>query len=825
MKATQIGAALLGSTFLAATPALAQQAPEPPATAAPTVEDAQPGDGDIIVTAQRTETKLSRTPVAISVVGGDLLVKANIRTEQDLQIATPGLTVRAGQNANQLNYAIRGQSLDAYSYGRPGVLPYFNEVQAGNPSGASSIFYDLQSVQVLKGPQGTLFGRNSTGGAVLFTTTTPSYEFGGYASLLGGNYGTFKGEGAVNVPIAKDAAALRIAGFYSTTDGFQENGFTGSRLGDSERYGARASLRIDAGALNNTLVVDYQHGQGTNLTSVLGNLDPTQVGAFPAVALYDPASSDFVLGLVLQSLGVPPAAASAIATGNYARYLAANPKANPLGLGAVFAEQQRRGPFKVNSDATGNFRFENWQISNVTTFDISDALQIKNVFGYVNQAGEQIIDTDGSAFRIVQGVGDGTITRAEAISEELQASGDLGQLRYVAGFYFSSETARFRQSSSFFDIIPTGLLAGNPAITGIYQQNNFSRRNKTYAVYAQGTYDLSDAINPGLSFTAGARYTREKIRGTTDPGDAGFNLATTGLLAPDGTVLLPASQFSNDQSQQFNNVSWTLGLNQQVNDQLLLYVASRRSYKNGGFNGLLQPRIGFAGASVIPGNAYQRETVTDAEFGAKFNGRVGGAPASVNIATYYNWIENSQRTAFASVNGSPASITVNVPKARVYGAELDGSISPTSWLRVGGTLNYTNAKFTDNVVAVGASTQVFGTYPDTPKWSGGAYADLTFPANADVDVLLHGDVFAQKGTFFSSTGNLNTGARLPGYAIVNFRVGLQDNVRGWSVTANLKNAFDRVHYVGGLGVAQLLQFNSIVPGAPQTFTVEARLNF
>jgi len=132
------------------------------------------GLAEIVVTAQRRSENLEKTPVAVSVVSGEDLSKRQIVSESDLQAAVPGLTVRATSSSEQLNYAIRGQSVDAFSGSRPAVLPYIDEVQVNNNS--STAFYDLASVQVLKGPQGTLFGRNATGGAVLFTTAKPTDE-------------------------------------------------------------------------------------------------------------------------------------------------------------------------------------------------------------------------------------------------------------------------------------------------------------------------------------------------------------------------------------------------------------------------------------------------------------------------------------------------------------------------------------------------------------------------------------------------------------------------------------------------------------------------
>lgn len=120
---------------------------------------------DIVVTARRTEEKLQDVPVAVAAFSTASLAERRIVSEADLQVATPGLTVRSTTSSNQLNYSIRGQSVDSFSYSSPAVVAYFNNVPVGGTT--ATAFFDLGSIQVLKGPQGTLFGRNATGGAVL----------------------------------------------------------------------------------------------------------------------------------------------------------------------------------------------------------------------------------------------------------------------------------------------------------------------------------------------------------------------------------------------------------------------------------------------------------------------------------------------------------------------------------------------------------------------------------------------------------------------------------------------------------------------------------
>jgi iron complex outermembrane receptor protein len=197
-----------------------------------------------------------------------MTVNFSITSETDLQFAVPGLLVRATENAYNLNFSIRGQSVDAFSFSLPAVLAYFNEVQVGAFS--SPALYDLQSVQVLKGPQGTLFGRNATGGAVLYTSTKPGNELSGYVEGSYGNYSRANVEGAIDLPVVPDTLLLRVAGFFEHRDGFQRNLFNNSRIGDQERRGGRLTMTVKpADSLSNTLVADYFYIGGSSMAPVL----------------------------------------------------------------------------------------------------------------------------------------------------------------------------------------------------------------------------------------------------------------------------------------------------------------------------------------------------------------------------------------------------------------------------------------------------------------------------------------------------------------------------------------------------------------------------
>ena len=767
--------------------------PTEPAPAAQPTSGSTP-TGDIVVTAQRRSESLSRTPVSVSVLSSDTLVKRAVTTEADLPSVAPGLTVRATANSNALNYSIRGQSLDAFSGTRPGVLPYVDEVQVGG--GGATAFYDLQSIQVLKGPQGTLFGRNATGGAVLFTTAKPTNKFEGYALGRVGNYNLRQVEGALNIPIVDNVVLARVAGFYEKRNGFQRDVFRGVRAGDVDRYGVRGSLTLKPTAdIRNDLVVDYYRARGNSLVGVLYSLEPS--GAIPLTALTNfgnQAQFDAIIGAFIGN----PAAA----LGSAAAYAAANPRLDPGGLATTLLRQKARGPFVVESNTPNEYRGNNLIISNITAIDIGPSTQIRNVLGYTRINSRNRSDFDGTAYSIDDNAN--VTNRAKQFSEELQIVGKAfaNRLSYVTGVYYASEKTVY--------LNPANILTF-PIIASL-QSFAAQNRDRTYAGYAQGTYALGESIGQGLSITAGLRYTSEKVGFTTLPADNAFRDS-------------PAARatYDFDQSKKFKNLSWTLGVQDQVNSNLLLYAASRRSYRNGGYNNSQRP---VPGLGTVGGNGYGRETVTDAEIGAKFSGRAGTMPVRANIALYQDWIRDSQRVAYTLIVGNPAAVTVNVPRAIVRGVELDGSISPASWLQVGAAGAYTDAKFTKNQVSIQGSAPVrFGTYPDTAKWSGSAFAEVTMPVSGSIAATLRSDVYAQTGTFFTSSGNTNPTARLPGYALVNFRAGFADIDSRWSLTANLKNAFNRTYYVGGIALGELFQLNTAVPGAPRTFFVEARYKF
>src|ERR1700733_13932838 len=238
---------------------------------------------EITVTARRKEESLQSVPVSVTAFTAESLRERSISTTQDLQMTTPGVYLSGSGGNENVVYQIRGQSKALSGPSSPAVVSYFAEVPDVT-FGSSVPQYDIASIQVLKGPQGTLFGRNTTGGAVLYTPAPPTYDFGGLADVTVGNYSDHQTQTVLNLPLVDQKVALRIAGDLHQRDGYTQNLGVGGALDDMNSKAVRASLLLEPIAgLRNLSTFDYYksdyHGDGVNLIAVApGTTLLTQLG-------------------------------------------------------------------------------------------------------------------------------------------------------------------------------------------------------------------------------------------------------------------------------------------------------------------------------------------------------------------------------------------------------------------------------------------------------------------------------------------------------------------------------------------------------------------
>ena len=452
---------------------------------------------DITVTARRREELLSQTPLSIVALGADAMADLAIRNENDLQSAVPGLVIKQAGSANAFIYVIRGQTIDTYTNSPPGVLPYINEAQVVTWSASS--FYDMQGIQVLKGPQGTLFGRNTTGGAVLFETKKPSDRFEGYISARFGNRKAYNVQGAINLPIT-EGVALRVAGSSTGGGAYIRRLDTGRRYGNLEQESIRGTLLIDRGGFKNTTVVQHSSDGGTNAPALMYH---------SSFYRCDNPAGFFATGAP-NSLGNNQAADCSYAGYPYGIPGTGSPGAlpymtGPLANGVVelAAAQDALGPYTVigqNSslrhDARSTF------VINTTEFELGSDLLLKNIFMWNKSWSNEENDYDGGPYALIGIGGDLTpdltaqtnvgpfYNRAKQISNELQLQGKSfdGRLDWVVGVYYINQKNRFDSSVKFFDFFPIDL-TGVPGYVGTYIPIRYTQdtNNESWAVFAQGT--------------------------------------------------------------------------------------------------------------------------------------------------------------------------------------------------------------------------------------------------------------------------------------------------------------------------------------------------
>ena len=729
---------------------------------------------DIVVTARRTEEKLRDVPVAVTAFSAKSLEERGITSETDLQTSTPGLLVRETTSSNQLNYAIRGQSVDAFSYSTPAVVAYFNEVQTFNNS--STAFFDLQGIQVLKGPQGTLFGRNATGGAVLYQAAKPTDDFGGYIKAGYGNYSDREVQGAINLPLG-NGIDLRIAGSSQNRDGFQHNLLTGAYLNSIDANVGRVSLLIKpAGSgFENVTVVQYGDYGGNSAGLKLSNFYPvgtpgvatTMAGLYPA---------NFV--------STNPAVDALFAGTPYARGIA----------GFLQMQNATYGYYDVALNTNDQHQAYQTFVSNTTSYDLGGGAKLKNIFGYNREYSYDWTDLDGSPYSYFSiGFGTGNDTHytngTKQWSDELQVSGDAadGKLKYIAGAFISQERTYVR--------IPFAAAPEHFAspFEGVYA---FTNVDKSEALYTQLSYKLLDNLN----LTGGFRYTWEDIS------------------IIEGSDSLFAGIPSGDQKNA--KPSWLIGLDYKVTPDLMIYFNQRGSWRAGGFNGTSQ--VGGAADPFLP------ETTYDFEVGAKYAGRIGDAPTTLNLAIYDQYVKNVQRVVYTISNGEGAALAGNVGEARVRGIEIDGSVRPTNWLELGGAFDYTDAVFTNPIGYAGGVPYTFGPYGDAPKYSGSIYARASTELPGDKgQLVLRGDFYTQSSFFYTNLANtIAPGTEIAGHSVINAKLEW-NKMLGSKVDASLfvNNLTDKHYMAGGNALAGVQGSNATLPGAPRMYGFQLGIKF
>jgi len=818
-------------------------------TAQSSASDATIGIETVTVTARRRTENLERVPVAITPISAEELRSSDTKTAIDLQNLAPSLTVSGTLGSRDTDvFTIRGQS-QPFGGADPGVQTYFAEVPF-DASGHGS-YYDLDNIQVLNGPQGTLFGRNTTGGAVLFEPKRPSDEFGGYVDVSAGNHSMFEAQGALNVPVA-DNLFVRVAGDVMDRHGFTKDISTGQDLDNVDYQAFRAGVTWRPfNGLENYLVYDYlrdrNHGTGAELTGVntatLDNLATQQLQPLlqPMGLTFcpSPAAYGFYPPILGQTCGALAAFEGAM-------------------LGAL-AQQQALGPRKTTSTIPLGYRRDSWGLTDIASYDVAPHFRLRNIFGYRSDKEQPAFDYDGSFLPILEIANPRTWeSNSLQVTDEFQALGetDDNTLNWIVGFYHELD-----HPGGYSEVVRDTFGGAQPPVSplsgfGTTEVDSLNNGGTSNAIYASATYDASSAI-PGLSLTAGGRYTWDHKVADSISCFSGFP-PFTGCpmpLPPIGKIV---------QQANFKAPTWTLSANYQATDDTMLYATYRRGYKSGGFNSGAGAATDFA--------EFRPEYLTDVELGTKNNWTILGVPGRTNFDVYYGWYSNIQKNdeiaicTFTGVGCSsiqPAALTFNAARANIKGLEFQSTFIPNENFQVDVFYSYTDATYNkfilplEVIVIPGLGQMTAGSldhsgnpFADTPRNKFGITPRFRIPVDSSIgSPVLSATLYWQSKVWFTDLSDVETTcgafAQPPvlgapytclasagetpsqkSYALINLRFDW-DNFMGTSLDASVfaNNVTDKTYKVGANALLHLTGTSASIYGEPRMYGIELRYRF
>jgi iron complex outermembrane receptor protein len=796
------GPEAVGSSLVAAeAPVTAQAAPGGDATSS------ELGLGDIVVTARRTSENLQSVPVAITAFSGAQLQQQSARAVSDIALLTPGLQINYSTNTPAgAIFTIRGQTVqDPISNQDPSVGVYVDGLYWARAYGANAELLDVSGVQVLKGPQGTLFGRNTTGGAILLTTNDPNTDE--VSGLISASYGRFDYRtvtGVINLPLVEDKLAVRVAGQVIKRDGYIRDINNGVMLGNLNSYTFRSKLLFNpTETLSIVASGEWYRSKTLNEPQRLVYASPTSPSAISAVTEVDGLAAATALGCFSAGVG---AACQARASALFDDSIARN-QGNNADLNTIPRSYVRTQTYSATATLETFFG------------------AIKAIGGYRKVRSFALNDGDGSRFQLSDrgpGLGfpgnfgnDATLAQ---YSGELVATGKAfaDRLDFAAGLYYFHESGNDGSvARSLAAITPTGRVFHG------YISND------SQSAFGQATYRVTDA----LSITGGLRYSIDDRRLTSSNGV----FPAPGPPTPANTICVIAPICPATRHNSFTGVSYTGSIDYKISDGVLAYVKTAKGYRSGGQNLRMTNAAGFI--PFRPENDYSYEGGLKTQF---FNNRL-----RVNVAGYYTILKDIQRTITIVSPGAIATVITNAGQADFYGGEFEASAALPGGFRLDGTLGYTHpkyVKFVDN--GFDRSRDAFYGVPKwtasiSPSWTGDLdfgklllRADFSYQSDMNVSpVAFYTDPAgvlrdAQNGRAISSVdaaGYLR-GATDQAHWLVNARaaVTVMDDMVDLAIWS--KNLTNKRDYVAAFALPSL-GFAAAGRREPRTFGVTAAVKF
>jgi iron complex outermembrane receptor protein len=725
------------------------------------------GLAEVIVTARKRSENVQSVPASVSAYTGDQLQQSNIVSAADFVKIAPGVTLNAsGRGADTVQFIIRGIGpADSLLTTDPAVATYVDEVYIPRDDGLKLALFDIDRTEILKGPQGTLYGRNAEGGAVGIFTRKPSLSApSGFLSLEFGEYGTEISQGAINLPLVSDVLATRLAFSVGHTNGYT-TGAGGQRTGNHTDEALRDSILFqpnDRFTLRN--IVSYTHTSGQQLFYRI-------VEVLPGVKL-----GEIEMGL---QLGNPFATAGT---------------AGLTYLQNVFANQGRYS----NQAAQGQGEdYTGVSESVIASYKLSDQFQIKSVTGYNQFTTTNIEDVDATPLNIVT---PRNRTTGQFVSQELQLNGTLldERLSTVAGGYFSTEWGTELAHTSVLPDLST-------IIDQVYDDDV---RNQSFAGYAQADYKVTNR----LSLSVGLRET-EDVRGVTYFDRNVFSSGTVCQI-PASLLNTPGVCSARAPDLRFSRLTYGASLSYDLSDNLKAYVAGRTGYRSGGYNIY----------TTIPGvfPSFKPDSVADEEVGLKselFDRRL-----RLNVAVFHSRYSDMQKTTLTfSPGGTSQEEITNAASATIEGAEAEMAAHITRNFDLDANFAYTDARYDSYVIRNPAGVVVeddTGQPFQVPRWTYGLgptyHVDLPL---GQLSARL--DWSWRSGVIFTQTNDLRASEqylRQQSYGLLSGRLEwlLPDN---FSIALLGRNLLNKDTLVGGVDLSAL-GWKVGIPGEPRYVGVQ-----
>lgn len=623
---------LFGSVSLVvlgfATPALAQD------VVAPGAENTD--ENTIIVTANKREQDIQDVPLSVTAIGGDALASAGVSDLGALDKLAPGL--QFGQSGSDARPAIRGARTDNISVQQDPVISFFVDgVYRSRTSQALAAFVDVNRVEVLRGPQGTLYGRNSFGGAVNVISNQPENDLRFGASLTVGNYDRIRAEGFFNAPLTETLSA-RISVALDSQDGFVKNTFDRRNdIRDKDDKYIRGQLRWEPSSNFDATLRASLWKQGGN-----GGSD---FGYFNAGTPINPGGGTFTYAEVLST------------TLN---------RVNPRVGGGNSPSDA--GPYSIARDTDFQLDTEQKTLDFEANYDFGGAAA-KILIGYADYSVFRTADADLSIFPSGFEYQD---DRAKTFTQELQINsvGD-GALQWTIGaFHLNDDTTGIFAFDRIFNTDPLTNLPIQTSPAPASDFNSLAQVNtNSLAFYGQATFSITDAIRA----TGGVRWTRDK---------KDFARLTNGTFT--NPVVFTGTPFRD--SATFKKVTWRGGLEADLSSDNLLYATVSTGFQAGGFNN--------SADAITGGASFNEQTVTAYEIGSKNSFADGTLTANLSLF----WNEFKGLLANQQVNTGPPANTVltistNAGSARARGAELELKYRPNDNLSLNASLSINDAEY------------------------------------------------------------------------------------------------------------------------------------